>query len=67
MRKAGLCATSKTKSLFDTKPQEIDRQLVVFMGGIRLRQKPQAPTPEAPVRNRSNRQTKVANAKVRVG
>jgi len=34
-------------------------------GGIRERQKPQAPTPQAPVRNRQTR--KVANAKVRIG
>ena len=34
-------------------------------GGIRYRQKPQAPTPQAPVRNRQTR--KVANAKVRIG
>jgi len=34
-------------------------------GGIRQRQKPQAPTPQAPVRNRQTR--KVANAKVRIG
>jgi len=32
--------------------------------GIRSRQKPQAPTPQAPVRNRQTR--KVANAKVRI-
>jgi len=34
-------------------------------GGVRSRQKPQAPTPQAPVRNRQTR--KVANAKVRIG
>jgi len=33
--------------------------------GIRLRQKPQAPTLQAPVRNRQTR--KVANAKIRIG
>jgi len=33
-----------------------------ILGGIRQRQKPQAPTPQAPVRNRQTR--KVANAKV---
>jgi len=32
------------------------------MGGIQKRQKPQAPTPQAPARNRQTR--KVANAKV---
>jgi len=35
------------------------------MGGIRQRQKPQATTPQVPVRNRQTR--KVANAKVRIG
>jgi len=34
-------------------------------GGIRKRQKPQAPKPQAPVRNRQTR--KVVNAKVRIG
>jgi len=34
-------------------------------GGIQLRQKPQAPTPQAPVGNRQTR--KVVNAKVRIG
>jgi len=34
-------------------------------GGIQERQKPQAPTPQAPVRNRQTR--KVANAKVCIG
>jgi len=34
---------------------------VEFLGGIRWRRKPQAPTPQAPVRNRQTR--KVANAK----
>jgi len=34
-------------------------------GGIRQRQKPQAPTPQAQVRNCQTR--KVANAKVRIG
>jgi len=36
-----------------------------YDGGRSIRQKPQAPTPQAPVRNRQTR--KVANAKVRVG
>ena len=38
---------------------------LVQLGGIRLRQKPQAPTPQAPVRNHQT--GKVANAKVRIG
>jgi len=35
------------------------------LGGIWERQKSQAPTPQAPVRNRQT--SKVANAKVRIG
>jgi len=41
------------------------QKLCQNVGGIRWRQKPQAPTPQAPVRNRQTR--KVANAKVRIG
>jgi len=48
-----------------------DAKLILWLShfaeseGIRQRQKPQAPMPQAPVRNRQTR--KVANAKVRIG
>jgi len=43
----------------------LERTETNLMGGNRWRHKPQAPAPQAPVRNRQTR--KVANAKVRIG